>query len=138
MGINIFASGLKISLATFYSRVDEKDADIPKIVVHPISINDARKILVLIGGQPAPKEWVGGLNVTYNMGPELMKPGWKIKLEVHNENKIVPGHNVMGYIYGNEEPDRYTVQTKFLKKDFKLSLLYNHLELATLRFSKNE
>ena len=93
----------------YYHRVDEKDADLPKIVVHPISINDARKILVLIGGQPAPKEWVGGLNVTYNMGPSLMKPGWKIKLEVHNENKIVPGHNVMGYIYGNEEPDRYKI-----------------------------
>ena len=36
----------------------------------------------MIGGQPAPTEWMGGLNVTYNMGPELMKPGWKIKLEV--------------------------------------------------------
>ena len=63
----------------------------------------------MIGGQPAPSEWMGGLNVTYNMGPELMKPGWKIKLEVHNENKIVPGHNVMGYIYGSEEPDRYDI-----------------------------
>ena len=77
--------------------------------MHPISINDARKILIMIGGQPAPSEWMGGLNVTYNMGPELMKPGWKIKLEVHNENKIVPGHNVMGYIYGSEEPDRYDI-----------------------------
>ena len=63
--------------------------------------------MVLIGGQPAPKAWAGGLNVTYNLGPELSRPGWKIKLEVHNENKIVPGHNVMGYIYGSEEPDRY-------------------------------
>ena len=45
--------------------------------------------------------------MTYNLGPELSRPGWKIKLEVHNENKIVPGHNVMGYIYGSEEPDRY-------------------------------
>ena len=72
----------------------------------------------MIGGQPAPKEWVGGLNVTYNMGPELMKPGWKIKLEVHNENKIVPGHNVMGYIYGNEEPDRYQAKNLNLDRNF--------------------
>ena len=96
--------------------------DLTKIVTHPISINDARKILVLIGGQPAPEEWVGGLNITYNIGPNLLKEGWKVKLEVHNENKIVPGHNVMGYIYGSEEPDRYTSLPLLSKAKFKLTL----------------
>ena len=85
----------------------------------------------MIGGQPAPKEWMGGLNVTYNMGPELMKPGWKIKLEVHNENKIVPGHNVMGYIYGSEEPDRYLLKTQYWKKilDCRVEREFNFIKI---------
>ena len=88
-------------------RVSEEEADLPKIPVHPLGYNDARKLLVLIGGPAVPKEWQGGLNVTYNLGPTLLKPGWKVKLEVHNMKKVLPTYNVLGYIYGSEEPDRY-------------------------------
>ena len=33
----------------------------------------------------------------------------KIRLEVYNEKKIVPTYNVVGFIRGRVEPDRYII-----------------------------
>ena len=33
--------------------------------------------------------------------------GWKVKLEVHNYRGTIKSSNVIGYITGNVEPDRY-------------------------------
>jgi hypothetical protein len=87
-------------------RVKTEDADLPKIVCHPLSYNDAKKILMMIGGPPVPESWVGGLNITYNHGPALRNSGWKVKLEVHNKKEVLPTYNTLGFIYGKEEPDR--------------------------------
>jgi len=42
---------------------------IPTIPVQPIGYGDALPFLRALGGVPAPKEWAGGLNITYHIGP---------------------------------------------------------------------
>lgn len=44
---------------------------------------DAYHIISQMGGKPVPKEWQGGLNVTYNFGPG-MKDNKKLEIEVHS------------------------------------------------------
>lgn len=71
----------------------------------------------------APKEWQGGLNVTYNLGPKLVD-NKKLEIEVHSSiekrfafiflysvyfNKFREIQNVIGYLRGNQEPDRYVI-----------------------------
>ena len=44
---------------------------LPSIPVQPISYGDAKEFLSRIGGEEAPKEWQGQINITYNIGPEF-------------------------------------------------------------------
>ncbi|XP_042204189.1 putative N-acetylated-alpha-linked acidic dipeptidase [Homarus americanus] len=90
-------------------RVPDEQTDTPRIPAHTLSYNDARKLLVNIGGEEVPPAWRGGLNITYRMGPQLVRPGWTVKLEVHNIKHLVPTYNVIGVIHGSEEPDRYVI-----------------------------
>lgn len=90
-------------------RIREDQMDVPKIPVHPIGFNDAMKIMVQMTGPEAPPHWRGKLNMTYRIGPQLRLPGWKIRLEVHNEKKIVPTYITVGFIRGQVEPDRYVI-----------------------------
>ncbi|XP_076052374.1 putative N-acetylated-alpha-linked acidic dipeptidase [Oratosquilla oratoria] len=90
-------------------RLPENETDVPKIPVHVLSYNDARKLLAVMGGPKAPQDWQGRLNLTYNLGPQLAREGWSLKLEVNNVKRIVPTYNVIGMIRGSEEPDRYVI-----------------------------
>ncbi|XP_066977059.1 N-acetylated-alpha-linked acidic dipeptidase 2-like isoform X1 [Macrobrachium rosenbergii] len=90
-------------------RVPEEETDTPRIPAHTLSYNDARKLLVNMGGSEAPESWRGRLNITYRMGPKLARTGWKLKLEVNNIKRVVPTYNVIGMIRGSEEPDRYVM-----------------------------
>jgi len=93
-------------------RISEDKMDMkemPTIPVQPIGFNDALKIMVQLSGPEAPPAWRGKLNTTYRIGPKLRVPGWKIRLEVHNEKKIVPTYTVVGFIRGEVEPDRYVI-----------------------------
>ncbi|XP_003415628.2 N-acetylated-alpha-linked acidic dipeptidase 2 [Loxodonta africana] len=94
-------------------RLDGDEAvGIPKIPVHPIGYNDAEKILRHMGG-PAPpdKSWKGSLNVNYNIGPGFTGNDSfrKIRMHVHNTNRITRIYNVIGTITGSLEPDRYVI-----------------------------
>ena len=42
---------------------------IPSIPVQPISYKDAVQFLSRIGGEEAPADWQGQLNITYSIGP---------------------------------------------------------------------
>ena len=42
---------------------------VPSIPVQPISYKDAVQFLSRIGGEEAPADWQGQLNITYNIGP---------------------------------------------------------------------
>jgi len=44
---------------------------VPSIPVQPISYKDALQFLSRIGGDEAPTEWQGQLNITYKIGPEF-------------------------------------------------------------------
>ena len=62
-----------------------------------------------MAGKAAPRDWQGGLNITYNIGPNLAKKGWTINLDVHTHSEISTVYNVVGMMKGSEEPDRYVI-----------------------------
>ncbi|XP_006160400.1 N-acetylated-alpha-linked acidic dipeptidase 2 [Tupaia chinensis] len=96
---------------TFRLNVEE-GVGIPKIPVHPIGYNDAEMLLRHLGGSAAPDEsWKGALNVHYNIGPGFTGSGSsrKVRMNVHNINKVTRIYNVIGTIRGYVEPDRYVI-----------------------------
>ncbi|XP_063112343.1 N-acetylated-alpha-linked acidic dipeptidase 2 isoform X2 [Cavia porcellus] len=96
---------------TFRLNVEE-GVGIPQIPVHPIGYNDAEILLRHLGGLAPPDDsWKGLLNVTYNIGPGFTGSNSfrKVKMHVHNINKITRIYNVIGIIRGSEEPDRYVI-----------------------------
>lgn len=48
----------------------------------------------------------------------------KIRLEVHNDKQLVPTYNVIGFIRGQVEPDRYVIYGNH--RDGKI-FLYNEV-----------
>ena len=60
-------------------RLKRKDAaTITKIPVLPISYQDAQPLLEAMGGATVPREWAGGLPITYHMGPGPAKVHLKV------------------------------------------------------------
>lgn len=94
-------------------RLDVKEGvGIPKIPVHPIGYNDAEILLRHMGGTGPPDDsWKGSLNVDYNIGPGFAghESFRKVRMHVHNTNKITRIYNVIGTIRGSVEPDRYVI-----------------------------
>lgn len=69
--------------------------------------DDARILLEKMGGDQVPKDWQGGLeNLTYRLGGQ-MSSGIKVKLSTHNYFGTAKSSNILGYIRGSVEPDRY-------------------------------
>ncbi|XP_058162148.1 N-acetylated-alpha-linked acidic dipeptidase 2 isoform X2 [Dasypus novemcinctus] len=90
----------------------EEGVGIPQIPVHPIGYNDAEILLRHMGGTAPPDEsWKGSLNVSYNIGPGFTGSNSfrKVRMHVHNTNKITRIYNVIGTIKGSVEPDRYVL-----------------------------
>ncbi|XP_048259623.1 N-acetylated-alpha-linked acidic dipeptidase 2-like [Haliotis rufescens] len=85
------------------------EVGLPEIPAHPIGYDIAEKILREIGGEEAPPDWRGGLNITYRLGPALEKTGWKIQMNISTRNQIKTAYNVIGVIRGQIEPDRYVL-----------------------------
>ncbi|XP_069193533.1 N-acetylated-alpha-linked acidic dipeptidase 2-like [Procambarus clarkii] len=90
-------------------RIPEEEASLPKIPAQSISYDDAWQILSRMGGAVAPASWQGNLNNTYHTGPGLAHPGWKVNVDVNNNNTQTITYNVVGVITGHEEPDRYVI-----------------------------
>jgi len=84
---------------------------LPQIPVQPISFLDAYSFLSILGGKEAPENWQGGFNFTYKVGGMFVEPYTTSKVELHVGNYVVRKtiHNVIGYIYGEYEPDRYVL-----------------------------
>ncbi|XP_069932768.1 N-acetylated-alpha-linked acidic dipeptidase 2 isoform X3 [Oryctolagus cuniculus] len=96
---------------TFRLNVEE-GVGIPQIPVHPIGYNDAEILLRYLGGTAPPDEsWKGTLNVGYRIGPGFVGSDSfrKVRMHVHNINKITRIYNVIGTITGSVEPDRYVI-----------------------------
>ncbi|VDL82262.1 unnamed protein product [Nippostrongylus brasiliensis] len=103
----------------FQSRAD---GELPSIPVIPLSYSFAWELLSRMKGPAAPATWRGALNVTYNLGPGLNN-NLKTTITVNGglEVKDIPKiryispigfrriMNVVGYLTGSEEPDRYVI-----------------------------
>uniref|UniRef100_A0A0K2TTW2 Nacetylatedalphalinked acidic dipeptidase 2like [Strongylocentrotus purpuratus] n=1 Tax=Lepeophtheirus salmonis TaxID=72036 RepID=A0A0K2TTW2_LEPSM len=85
---------------------------LPKIPSQPIGYDDAKKLLEIMGGQDPPEEWKGKVEgVSYKLG-DAKKTGYeghKVRLTVNNFLRTVPDTNLIGYIKGEVEPDRYVI-----------------------------
>ncbi|CAJ0576275.1 unnamed protein product, partial [Mesorhabditis spiculigera] len=86
----------------------KKDRVLPTIPILPISYTTAWQIMSRMDGRPVPKQWQGGLNVTYRTGPGL-KDGATVTIDVKSELQTKNIRNVIGYIRGRDEPDRYVI-----------------------------
>ncbi|XP_071103216.1 N-acetylated-alpha-linked acidic dipeptidase 2-like [Haliotis cracherodii] len=95
--------------ATAY-RIQESSVvpPLPTIPAHAIDAEVAEKILSYLAGPPAPPEWRGFLNVTYNLGPSF-RDGVHVRLNVSTRNKQSKISDVVGVIQGAVEPDRYVI-----------------------------
>ncbi|CAI5456445.1 unnamed protein product [Caenorhabditis angaria] len=90
--------------------IDEAKEDrvLPKIPVLPISYTTAYQILKRMNGRPVPSDWQGlvGGNLTYKLGPGFVNND-RLTINVHSELQTKRIRNVIGYIHGAEEPDKY-------------------------------
>ena len=60
-------------------------------------------------GEEAPTEWRGALDITYRLGPGFVDSNIIVDVDINNRLKVLPIYNVIGTIYGREEPDRYAL-----------------------------
>ncbi|XP_078323953.1 N-acetylated-alpha-linked acidic dipeptidase 2-like isoform X6 [Crassostrea virginica] len=94
--------------ATDYAyRMDESEVLQLKIPAQPISYGDAQHFLSEMAGEEAPPDWRGDLPITYKLGPGFSNSSLRIRLEVNNFEEKRTVENVIGYIKGKTEPDRY-------------------------------
>jgi N-acetylated-alpha-linked acidic dipeptidase len=88
-------------------RLDRKDAaTILKIPVLPISYHDAQPLLAALDGTVAPRDWQGGLPITYHVGPG--KTMVHLKLEFNWD--MVPAYDVIAKIKGSKWPDEWVMR----------------------------
>jgi N-acetylated-alpha-linked acidic dipeptidase len=88
-------------------RLSVKDAPtITKIPVLPISYGDAKPLLAELKGPVAPKEFRGGLPITYHVGPGPAK----VHLKVESNWDIKPIRNIIGRIPGAQSPDQWIIR----------------------------
>ena len=88
-------------------RLDRKDAPtILKIPVLPISYHDAQPLLAALDGTVAPRDWQGGLPITYHIGPGVATV--HLKLEFNWD--MVPAYDVIAKIKGAVWPDEWVMR----------------------------
>jgi len=88
-------------------RVALKDAQsLTKIPVLPISYADAQPLLAAIGGPVAPRDWRGGLPITYHIGPGPAK----VHLKVFSNWDMKPLYDVIAKIPGSTNPDEWVIR----------------------------
>ena len=63
-----------------------------------------------MGGRQSPEKWHGKLkDVDYNLGPGMASDyeGWEVRLVTNNYFGTKKSSDIIGYIRGGVEPDRY-------------------------------
>uniref|UniRef100_F1KV27 Glutamate carboxypeptidase 2 n=1 Tax=Ascaris suum TaxID=6253 RepID=F1KV27_ASCSU len=86
----------------------KNDGTLPTIPVLPISYSDAFQILSRMQGRMVPLDWQGGLNISYRLGPRL-GDGATVRIDVRSSLQTRTIRNVIGYIHGADDPDRYVI-----------------------------
>jgi N-acetylated-alpha-linked acidic dipeptidase len=79
---------------------------VTKIPVMPISYGDAQPLLSALAGPVAPRDWRGGLPITYHVGPGPAV----VHLRLSFDWKITPVRDVIVRIPGAAYPDEWVIQ----------------------------
>ena len=88
-------------------RLAIKDAPgLTKIPVLPISYGDAQPLLAALDGPMAPKEWRGGLPISYHAGPGKTK----VHLKVNFNWDMKEIYDVVARIPGAQFPDEWVIR----------------------------
>lgn len=88
-------------------RLPIKEAQsLTKIPVLPISYADAQPLLEAISGPVAPREWRGGLPITYRLGPGPAK----VHLKMFSNWYMKPLYDVIAKIPGSTYPDEWIIR----------------------------
>jgi N-acetylated-alpha-linked acidic dipeptidase len=88
-------------------RLDRSEAtNLLKIPVLPISYHDAKPLLEALEGPVAPAEWMGGLPITYHVGPGKTK----VHLKVDFDWQLRPANDVIATIKGSQFPDEWVIR----------------------------
>lgn len=93
-------------------RLEEDDANLPKIPVHPINYEDAANLLRRLTGPRPPSGWRGSLEGTdYEVGPGFKDEDVdrSVRVVVNSYSELRTAYNVIGFIHGEIEPDRYVI-----------------------------
>ena len=89
------------------ARIDHNDAiNLLKIPVLPISYSDAKPLLEALSGKVVPRNWAGGLPITYHFGDGSTI----VHLKVNFDWKIREANNVIATIVGSEYPDQWIIR----------------------------
>ena len=60
-------------------------------------------------GKEVPKSWQGALDISYKLGDGGLMSNSTVKIQVNVPNKRQNVYNVIGTVYGKEEPDRWVL-----------------------------
>ena len=66
-------------------------------------------VCILFVGNEVPVDWKGSLDIMYRLGPGFDDSEIIVEVDVNNKLEVLPIYNVIGTIYGREEPDRYVL-----------------------------
>lgn len=83
-----------------------KAPTITAIPVLPISYRDAEPLLKNLGGDVVPREWQGGLPITYHLGPGPAK----VRLALKFDWQTITVGNVIARLEGSEYPDQWVLR----------------------------
>ncbi len=83
----------------------QRNKQLPRIPSMPLNARNAAAILKLLGGPEAPKDWQGGLPLTYRIGPGPVT----LEMGVQNDERVGKLRSVIGVIRGRDEPDKMVI-----------------------------
>ena len=83
----------------------EESQSVPKIVAAVLSWHDAKPLLEHMDGPEAPKDWQGGLPITYRLGGSRVK----VHLKADMDNRVTPNYVVEARLRGADLPDEWVL-----------------------------
>ncbi len=88
-------------------RLDRADAPtITKIPVLPMSHRDALPLLAAMDGEVVPRDWRGGLPITYHLGPGPAR----VRMKVEFDWNMITAYNVIARLEGSSYPDEWVIR----------------------------
>ncbi|EFO89896.1 hypothetical protein CRE_07314 [Caenorhabditis remanei] len=100
------------SIGDLYKEKTEKELinekKIPTIPMLPIPYSEAQKLFENMKGDAVIADFQGKLKVTYRYGPGLIN-NQKLRMIVHARNEERKIQNVLGYLRGNQEPEKFVL-----------------------------